>query len=113
MPSTITTDRGRQFESNLWKQLVQLLGTTRIRTTAYHPSANGLVERVHRKLKTALKAQTNDRIVAFGASALLLKKTFTVPQLNWYMVQLYVCLRISLPHLMIMQLSILVIMYLN
>jgi len=32
-----------------------LLGTQRIRTTSYHPIANGLVERFHRQLKSALK----------------------------------------------------------
>lgn len=57
VPSTLTTDRGRQFESALWRELMQLLGTTRCRTTAYHPSANGLVERFHRQLKASLKAQ--------------------------------------------------------
>ena len=34
---------------------MQLLGSKRI-TTAYHPIANGLVERFHRQLKGALKA---------------------------------------------------------
>ena len=57
VPSTITTDQGRQFESCLWHHLMKLLGTKRIRTTAYHPIANGLVERFHRQLKAALKAQ--------------------------------------------------------
>lgn len=57
VPSTVTTDRGRQFESALWQELMQLLGSTRCRTTAYHPSANGLVERLHRQLKASLKAQ--------------------------------------------------------
>ena len=56
VPSTVTTDRGRQFESCLWKALTQLLGTKHTRTTAYHPIANGLVERFHRQLKSALKA---------------------------------------------------------
>ena len=55
VPSTITTDRGRQFESNLWSSFMQLLGATRLRTTAYHPAANGMVERLHRQLKAALK----------------------------------------------------------
>ena len=59
VPSTITTDRGSQFESALWSHLMQLLGTKRIRTTAYHPIANGLVERFHRQLKAALKSQPN------------------------------------------------------
>ena len=56
-PSTITTDRGAQFESNLWHELMCFLGTTRIRTTAYHPAANGLVERFHRQLKAGLSAE--------------------------------------------------------
>ena len=59
VPYVITTDRGRQFESHLFASLTNFLGTTRIRTTAYHPIANGLVERFHRQLKASLKA-TND-----------------------------------------------------
>ena len=57
VPSTVTTDRGSQFESSLFTQLTNLLGTTRCRTTAYHPQANGMIERFHRQLKAALKAQ--------------------------------------------------------
>ncbi len=56
VPSTITTDRGKQFESALFTNLVTILGTKRVRTTAYHPHANGLVERFHRQLKAALTA---------------------------------------------------------
>ena len=59
VPSTIITDRGRQFESQLWNSLMSLLGTKRSRTTAYHPQTNGMVERFHRQLKAALKAQPN------------------------------------------------------
>ena len=57
VPSTIVTDRGRQFESQLWSNLMTLLGSKRSRTTAYHPQANGMVERFHRQLKAALKTQ--------------------------------------------------------
>ena len=59
VPSTIVTDCGRQFESHLWSNLMALLGTKRSRTTFYHPQANGMVERFHRQLKAALKAQPN------------------------------------------------------
>ena len=57
VPSTVTTDRGSQFESALWEHLMHLLGTKRIRTTAYHPISNGLIERFHRQLKASLKCQ--------------------------------------------------------
>lgn len=60
-PSTITTDQGRQFESLLFRELTNMLGTTRIRSTAFHPQSNGLVERFHRVLKSALKAHENPR----------------------------------------------------
>ena len=59
VPSTVSTDRGRQFESTLWWQLMELLGTKRIRTTSYHRIANGLVERFHHQLKAALKSHPN------------------------------------------------------
>ena len=59
MPSTITTDHGRQFESALWQQLMQLLGSKCIWTTCYHPIANGLIERFHRQLKASLKCSYN------------------------------------------------------
>ena len=55
-PSIISTDRGKQFESALFGALMKFLGCTRIRTAAYHPQANGLVERFHRHLKASLMA---------------------------------------------------------
>ena len=54
-PLKITTDRGTQFKSTLFKQLSSLTGATLYHTTAYHPAANGMVERAHRQLKAAIK----------------------------------------------------------
>ncbi|VDN40783.1 unnamed protein product [Dibothriocephalus latus] len=59
VPSTITTDLGQQFESKPFNSLTDLLGCPRIRTTAYHPSSNGLVERFHRQLKASIRAHDN------------------------------------------------------
>lgn len=54
VPSRVTTDQGRQFESALFRDLSRLLGIKHQRTTAYHPASNGLIERWHRSLKAAL-----------------------------------------------------------
>lgn len=56
VPVRITTDQGRQFESALFRSLTQKFGIKHARTTAYHPQANGLIERWHRTLKASLMA---------------------------------------------------------
>ena len=53
-PTQMTIDRDRQFTSYLWKEMCEFLGTKLSHTTAYHPAANGMVERVHCMIKTAL-----------------------------------------------------------
>ena len=58
VPGDITSDQGRQFTSSLWSELHTLLGIKSLRTTAYHPQCNGLVERVHRTLKERLMARS-------------------------------------------------------
>ena len=58
VPVDITTDQGRQFTSSLWTELNQLLGISSLRTTAYHPQCNGMVERVHRVVKERLCARS-------------------------------------------------------
>ena len=57
VPADIVSDRGPQFTSELWAELNKLLGIKASRTTAYHPQANGMVERIHRQLKDSLKAR--------------------------------------------------------
>ena len=51
VPLELVTDRGKQFESQLFKNVSKLLGFQHFRTTAYNPSCNGMVERQHRTLK--------------------------------------------------------------
>lgn len=57
IPMRISTDRGRQFECELFHQLNKFLGVRHFRTTAYHPQANGMIERFHRTLKASLKCR--------------------------------------------------------
>ena len=57
VPVTVTTDRGAQFTLALWSSTCTRLGVRHILTTAYHPQSNGMVERVHRQIKTALHAR--------------------------------------------------------
>ena len=57
VPMDMSSDRGSQFTSQLWAAISQLLGTKLHHTTAYHPQSNGLVERFHRHLKSALRAR--------------------------------------------------------
>ena len=59
VPSTVINDRGAQLQSHPWQEHTRLLGTNHIRTTAYHPIANEIIERFHRQLKASLKVKSN------------------------------------------------------
>ena len=45
VPLHIHTNRGTQFESQLFQNLCSALGISKTRTTAFHPQSNGMVER--------------------------------------------------------------------
>jgi Integrase core domain/Integrase zinc binding domain len=57
VPHTVTTDRGTQFASAVWSCLASVLGFKHVFTTAYHPQANGMVERLHRQMKEVMRAR--------------------------------------------------------
>lgn len=71
VPDQITTDQGRQFESELFHLFSKILGSHKLRTTAYHPSSNGMVERFHRQLKGAIRCHATERWVEVLPSILL------------------------------------------
>ena len=60
VPLYVVTDRGAQFEAELFQLLAEMIGFHRLRTCAYRPQSNGMIERFHRTLKTALKARKED-----------------------------------------------------
>ena len=53
-PLQILTDQGRNFESELFQEMSRMLRIDHIRTTAYKPSTNGMVERFHRTLNSMI-----------------------------------------------------------
>ena len=59
MPAGMISDRGSQFTGGLYQRLMARLRVDHKVTTAYHPQANGRVERVHRTLNTMLAKQVN------------------------------------------------------
>ena len=53
-PMQISSDRGAEFEGHLFAELRRLLEIDKLRTTAYKPSTNGVVEKFHRTLNMML-----------------------------------------------------------
>lgn len=61
VPAKITTDQGKQFEAKLFNELARMIGAKHLRSSPRHPQANGMIERFHRTMKSAIKCQNNER----------------------------------------------------
>ena len=57
-PQQLLTDRGSEFESGLFAELMRWMEIDKLRTTVFHPSCNGVVERFHRTLNSMLAKVT-------------------------------------------------------
>ena len=55
VPQEILTDQGTNFMSQLMMEIYNLLHIKSIRTTAYHPQTDGLVEQFNKTLKSMLR----------------------------------------------------------
>ncbi|RXN37938.1 Retrovirus-related Pol polyprotein from transposon 412 [Labeo rohita] len=55
-PERIHSDQGANFESQLIRELLEVAGVKKSRTTAYHPMGNGHVERFNRTLGNMIRA---------------------------------------------------------
>jgi len=53
-PRQLLSDRGSEFESELFSQLMKSMEIDNLRTTVFKPSTNGTVERFHRTLNSML-----------------------------------------------------------
>lgn len=82
VPARITSDQGRQFESAVFAELMQSIGTTHLRTTPYHPQSNGLIERWHRVLKTSIFCHDASKWVQQLPTILLGLRVVFKPDIN-------------------------------
>ena len=56
----IMSDQGANFESNIFKHLCALIGSDKIRSSAFHPSGNGGIEIVNKVIKPNLAKYVAD-----------------------------------------------------
>ena len=49
-PTQLHSDQGREFESELFKSICELLGIEKSRTVSYNPKSDGMIERFNRTL---------------------------------------------------------------
>ena len=55
-PRRLLSNRGREFISDIWTQLLHTLGIQQIVTSPYHPEGNAINEQRHRTLNNMLSA---------------------------------------------------------
>ena len=61
IPKSFVSDRGPQFASRMMRALLKRLGIQSSLTTAYHPQANGLTERMNKEVSTYLRLFCDQR----------------------------------------------------
>ena len=59
-PRQLHTDQGRNFESGLMKELCDMMGIHKTRTTPYHPAGDGQVERQNRTVMNMINTYAAD-----------------------------------------------------
>ena len=53
-PERIHTDKGQNFEAQLFKEMCNLFSIEKTRTTPYHPESDGMVERMNSTIQDML-----------------------------------------------------------
>jgi len=60
LPRQLHSDMGKNFESNLFKELCELVGTYKSHMSPFHPISDGQCERINRTLLQMLRATAED-----------------------------------------------------
>ncbi|KAI1687666.1 Pol protein [Pyrenophora tritici-repentis] len=55
IPTAITSDRGPQFVSDLWRHFCKLLSVEQRLSTAYHPQTDGATERMNQEIEKMIR----------------------------------------------------------
>ncbi|GBN84551.1 Transposon Tf2-6 polyprotein [Araneus ventricosus] len=97
VPERLTSDQGRQFESRLFREFVRLPGVKVVHTTPYRPQANGSVERLHRQLKSAIRAHATETWTVVLPSILLGIRASVKEPLNCSVAEMVYGTPINLP----------------
>ena len=58
-PFDLHLDQGRNYESQLFKEVCELLEVNKTRSSPYHPQSNGMIERFNRTLIDMTAVYTN------------------------------------------------------
>ena len=57
VPRGILSDRGAEFRSQVWEEMLKLMDIQPHRTSPYYPQGNGMIERMHRTLGNLLRSK--------------------------------------------------------
>ena len=60
LPAELRSDNGRAFVSELWKEVMELLGIKHSRALEWHSEGQGAIERLHRTLEGHLRLMIQD-----------------------------------------------------
>lgn len=61
VPEALLSDQGKAYESDLLKEVLDILDVHKLRTTAYHPQCDGQSERFNRTMIAMLRSYVHDQ----------------------------------------------------